>query len=81
MFIQQQLFRVISVLKKKGLLITSKIIYLLFFTHMHCFREGFPPCWIFQKHHFNNIKNDSDHIIVKYSLYSHTMGDRCYTII
>ena len=28
-----------------------------------------------------NWKNDSDNIIVKYSLYSHTTGARSYTII
>ena len=36
------------------------------------------------KCHFNNVKNGSDHIhfvIVKYSLYSHTRGDRSCTII
>jgi hypothetical protein len=27
------------------------------------------------KRHFSNFKNDSDHIIVKYSLYNHTTID------
>jgi hypothetical protein len=68
---QQQLFMVISVLKIKGKLITCKIIYLLHCIchQMHCFREVFfPLCNL--KSHFNNFKNGSDHIILKYSLYT-----------
>jgi hypothetical protein len=68
---QQQLFMVISVLKIKGKLITCKISYLLHCIchQMHCFREVFfPLCNL--KSHFNNFKNGSDHIILKYSLYT-----------
>ena len=52
---------------------------------MHCFWEGStPPMLDILKRHFNNFKDDSDHIhfvIVKYSLYSHTTGDISCTII
>jgi hypothetical protein len=41
--IQQQLFRIISVLKIKGQLITCKIIYLLFVTICLVFAKDVPP--------------------------------------
>ena len=80
LYIQQQLFRVISVLKIKGQLITCKIIYLLFVTICLVFGKEVvpPPPSPFRKHHFK-FKNGSDHKIVKYSVI--LGGDRSCTII
>ena len=39
------------------------------------FSGRIPPMLDILKRHFSNFKNDSDHIIVKYSLYNHTTID------
>jgi hypothetical protein len=61
---------VISVLKLKGQLITCKIIYLLNCMSPNTLFSGRIPPFVRYFKHFNNFKNGSDHIIVKYSLYT-----------
>jgi len=80
MFIQQQLFRVIIVLKIKGLLIICKIIYLLFVTICIVFGKDSPHVGYFKSVMSTTLRM-SDKIIAKYSLYSHTTGDISYIIM
>ena len=64
LYIQQQLFRVISVLKIKEQLITCKIIYLLFVTICLVFGKDVVPPFFkdILKSVISNFKNSSDHI-------------------
>ena len=80
-FIQQQLFRVISVIKIKGQLITCKIIYKLFVTICLVFGKDVFPLFFKRcfKSVISNFKNGSDHKIVKYSVI--LGGDGSCTII